>query len=132
MYTFFAPKTCEAESIVKRAAPVRSQFHMWSMKCGVPFSFLRFVRISQPDSVTSRVCSNWAENKPSAVTAVQSSGQETSRQVPSDIMGSIVKQCPGFITPTAEFSTSRGNQTTLIDVSDGIEKFYIVCKYLLA
>lgn len=38
------------------------------------------------------------------MTAVQSSGHCSFRQVPSDIIGSIVKQWPAFITPTAEFS----------------------------
>jgi hypothetical protein len=74
------------------------------MKCGVPFAFRRFVRMSQPVSVTSSVCSNCADHKPSDVTAVQLSGHDTSRQAPSDIMGSMVKVCPAFITPTAEFS----------------------------
>lgn len=32
------------------------------------------VKISQPVSVTSKVCSNWAERLPSDVTAVQLSG----------------------------------------------------------
>ena len=38
------------------------------------------------------------------VEALQLSGQVTSFQVPSEIMGSIVKVCPGFITPMVLFS----------------------------
>ena len=41
------------------------------------------------------------------VEAVQLSGQVTSFQVPSDIMGSIVKVCPGFITPMVLFSAGQ-------------------------
>ena len=38
---------------------------------------------------------------------VQSSGQVTSRQLPSLIIGSMVKVWPGFITPMALFSEGR-------------------------
>lgn len=71
--------------------------------------FLFCVNISTPVSVTSKVCSNWAERLPSHVTAVQLSGQSSSLQWPSQIMGSIVKQWPGFNTPIALLSTKDMN-----------------------
>ena len=74
---------------------------------------------STPVSVTTIVCSNCADNFPSCtamsvnrqqctytgtwVTLVQLSGQVWSPHTPSLIIGSIVKQWPGFITPTALF-----------------------------
>lgn len=61
----------------------------WVMKWGRMLSRRR-VRISQPVSVTSSVCSNCAERFPSLVTAVQPSGQVSSCQPPSQIIGSIV------------------------------------------
>ena len=67
---------------------------------GPPGDFLFLaVRSSTPCSVTSIVCSNWALSLPSLVVAVQSSGQLISCQVPSLIIGSIVKIIPGFMTP---------------------------------
>ena len=57
------------------------------------------VRASTPSSVTSSVCSNCADRFPSVVVAVQSSGHERHWAVPSQIMGSIVKVCPGAIRP---------------------------------
>lgn len=78
-----------------------------SMNQGFPSLVRRLVKISQPVSVTNRVCSNWAENKPSAVTAVQLSGHCLSRHVPSDIIGSMVNTLPAFITPTALFSKKK-------------------------
>ena len=54
-------------------------------------SSARAVRISQPLSVTTTVCSNCALLLPSAVTEVQPSGHITSRKLPALIMGSIVK-----------------------------------------
>lgn len=53
------------------------------------------------------MCSNCAERFPSAVTAVQLSGQWISFHVPSQIMGSMVKVCPGLTMPTALFSTKH-------------------------
>ena len=41
------------------------------------------------------------------VEAVQLSGQVTSFHVPSEIIGSIVKVCPGFITPMVLFSAGQ-------------------------
>ena len=58
---------------------------------------------AKPSSVTKNVCSNCADFDPSAVTAVQSSGQVRSRHPPRLIIGSIVKMWPAFITPTALF-----------------------------
>ena len=55
-----------------------------SMNQGWP-SFVRLlVRISQPMSVTRKVCSNCADLLPSCVTAVQLSGQVESRHVPAN------------------------------------------------
>ncbi len=53
------------------------------------------VRTSAPSSVTTRVCSNWAVRRPSAVTAVQPLSHIFSRQVPMVIIGSMVKVIPG-------------------------------------
>jgi hypothetical protein len=54
--------------------------------------------------VTRKVCSNWAERRPSLVTAVQLSGQVTSAQDgPRLIIGSTVKVWPGRMMPTALF-----------------------------
>ena len=56
--------------------------HFLSIKCGLPsFSRLR-VKISQPVSVTSSVCSNCADRFPSSVTAVHLSGHISSRHTP--------------------------------------------------
>eukprot|EP00981_Chlorochromonas_danica_P001211 scaffold268_cov210-Ochromonas_danica.AAC.6 len=61
-------------------------------------SFL--VNTSTPVSVMSKVCSNWAEGSPSAVVAVQSSGQVTGAPLlPKLIIGSMVKVWPGAMTP---------------------------------
>ena len=51
---------------------------------------------STPVSVTTMVCSNWAESLPSWVTEVQLSGQVWSPHTPSEIIGSMVKQWPGW------------------------------------
>ena len=56
------------------------------------------VSTSTPSSVTSTVCSNCAVRLPSAVTAVQPSSQSLCCQVPSVIIGSMVKVMPGRIT----------------------------------
>jgi len=45
-----------------------------SIKYGCPSRSSRFVRTSHPLSVTNRVCSNWADSRPSCVTDVQLSG----------------------------------------------------------
>lgn len=58
------------------------EYH-WVMKWGRALSRRR-VRISQPVSVTSSVCSNCAERFPSLVTAVQPSGQVSSCQPPEN------------------------------------------------
>ena len=50
------------------------------------------------------VCVCFKHSSRTVVEAVQLSGQVTSFQVPSEIMGSIVKVCPGFITPMVLFS----------------------------
>lgn len=99
----------------------------WSMNQGLPSLVWRFVKISQPVSVTKSVCSNWAENLPSLVTAVHWSGhclsfhilskrvgffsiiisiwKSTKKNIyPSDIIGSMVNTFPALITPTALFS----------------------------
>lgn len=55
----------------------------WVMKWGRMLSRRR-VRISQPVSVTSSVCSNCAERFPSLVTAVQPSGHVSSCQPPAN------------------------------------------------
>jgi len=55
------------------------------------------VRISIPISVTSRVCSNWADRPPSNVTAVQLSFHMAYLAVPWLRIGSIVKVIPGAI-----------------------------------
>lgn len=72
------------------------------MKYGLPLALP--VTTSTPVSVTTKVSSNCALSFPSTVTAVQSSGHCSSRQLPAFIMGSIVKLWPGFITPIALFS----------------------------
>lgn len=59
------------------------EFYIWLRKCARPLSSRRRVRISQPVSVTSRVCSNWADRFPSLVTAVQPSGHVSSCQPPT-------------------------------------------------
>merc|ERR1712087_778055 len=65
---------------------------------------LRAVNTSHPVSVTRNVCSNCAEGLPFSVTAVQLSGHNLSPpSLPKLIIGSTVKTCPGFITPTALF-----------------------------
>ena len=53
------------------------------MKYGWPSRSSRFVKTSQPVSVTSRVCSNCADRRPSCVTDVQLSGHVWSRHVPN-------------------------------------------------
>ena len=50
------------------------------------------------NSVTSTVCSNWAERDPSAVTTVQPSSRRLVGQPPALIMGSMVKTMPGTST----------------------------------
>ena len=76
--------------------------YTWSIKYGTwLFSPFLAVRTSTPLSVTTIVCSNWADNFPSCVTEVQLSGHVWSVQTPWEIIGSIVKAWPGFITPTA-------------------------------
>lgn len=82
----------------------------WSMNHGWPLFVRRLVKISQPVSVTRSVCSNCAEKSPSVVTAVQSSGHCLSRQLPSEIIGSMVNTLPAFITPTAVFSVANVNR----------------------
>ena len=72
-------------------------YQIWKHKGGDVSNLL--VRTSQPDSVISMVCSNWADLWPSAVTAVQSSFQRRSLYVPWFIIGSIVKICPSLINP---------------------------------
>lgn len=62
----------------------RSLAYIWLRKGARPFSRWQ-VRISQPVSVTSRVCSNWAERLPSLVTAVQPSGHVSSCQPPETL-----------------------------------------------
>lgn len=57
--------------------------HMASIKWGWPSFSRLLVSTSQPVSVTSKVCSNWADLLPSWVTAVQLSGQVWSRHVPA-------------------------------------------------
>lgn len=59
------------------------------------------VSVSTPVSVIRKVCSNWADLCPSAVTAVQLSGHVISLCTPALIIGSMVKICPGFIKPVA-------------------------------
>ena len=66
------------------------------------------VRISAPSAVTRMVCSNCAERSPSAVTAVQPSGQRAARQSPSVIIGSMVKTMPGTMVVRARGSTWWG------------------------
>lgn len=61
------------------------------------------VKTSHPSYVMRRVCSNCADLCPSAVTAVQLSGQVISLCTPALIIGSIVKTCPAFIKPVALF-----------------------------
>jgi len=58
--------------------------YRWSIKCGWPPWSSRFVRTSQPLSVTSRVCSNCADRRPSCVTDVQLSGHIWSRHDPGN------------------------------------------------
>lgn len=53
------------------------------MKWNCPFFSWREVKMSQPSSVTSSVCSNWADSRPSTVTAVHLSGHISSRQLPA-------------------------------------------------
>ena len=55
-------------------------------------------------SSMSGVCTCIKHCPRTVVEALQLSGQVTSFQVPSEIMGSIVKVCPGFITPMVLFS----------------------------
>lgn len=59
------------------------------------------MRISQPVSVTSRVCSNWADRFPSLVTAVQPSGHVSSCQPPETLR-----------TDAHSFGLHTSNQTT--------------------
>lgn len=77
------------------------------MKWGCPLLFLLRVKISHPVSFTNKVFSNCADHWPSAVTAVHLSGHISSRHVPIEIIGSIVKQWPAFITPIARFSMKK-------------------------
>ena len=55
------------------------------------------------DSVPG-VCTCIKHSSRTVVEAVQLSGQVTSFQVPSEIIASIVKVCPGFITPMVLFA----------------------------
>lgn len=71
-------RPCQVQS---SACPGGSAY-IWLRKWARPLSSIRRVRISQPVSVTSRVCSNWAERFPSLVTAVQPSGHVSSCQPP--------------------------------------------------
>ena len=50
------------------------------------------------------VCACIKHSSRTVVEAVQLSGQVTSFQVPSEIMGAIVTVCQGFITPMVLFS----------------------------
>ena len=54
-----------------------------SMNHGCPSLLRRAVSVSQPVSVTRKVCSNCAERLPSCVTDVQLSGHVLSRHVPA-------------------------------------------------
>ena len=63
------------------------------------------MRTSTPSSVTTSVCSYCAVRRPSAVTAVQPSGQMRSRHEPIVIIGSIVNVIPGSSTVTARGSS---------------------------
>ena len=56
------------------------------------------VRISAPSSVMSRVCSNWADGRPSAVSTVHSSSHSTQSGVPRLSIGSMVNVIPGSMT----------------------------------
>ena len=58
------------------------------------FSLLRWVSTSNPSRVTAMVCSNWADNFPSAVTTVQPSSLVTVLWVPWLIIGSMVNTMP--------------------------------------
>jgi hypothetical protein len=53
-----------------------------------------FVSISGSPSVTSKVCSKWAESDPSAVTTVQPSESVSVRQSPAVSIGSSAKVMP--------------------------------------
>ena len=50
------------------------------------------------------VCVSIKHSSRTVVETVQLSGQVTSFQVPSEIIASIVKVCPGFITPMVLFA----------------------------
>ena len=67
------------------------------------------VRISQPESVMSSVCSNWALRLPSAVTTVHPSGHIASLCPPRLIMGSMVKVWP-FCNATTHSEADRAGQ----------------------
>src|SRR5690606_30333712 len=57
-------------------------------------SSLRAVRTSTPVAVTARVCSHWAERRPSRVSTVQPSLCSLVPDFPALIIGSIVKVKP--------------------------------------
>lgn len=59
------------------------------------------VRISAPESVTSRVCSNCAVRRRSFVSTVHPSSHMSQDTVPSVIMGSMVNVMPGSMTVVA-------------------------------
>jgi hypothetical protein len=54
------------------------------------------VKTSTPVSVTPTMCSNWADRERSRVTAVQPSESTFTCGRPRLIMGSMVKNMPGF------------------------------------
>ena len=60
--------------------------------------------MSAPSSVTTIVCSNCADRRPSTVTAVQSSSHIRCCHEPWAIIGSIVKVMPGRMTVAARGS----------------------------
>eukprot|EP00126_Sphaerothecum_destruens_P015681 Sdes_comp9721_c0_seq1m1221 len=62
------------------------------------------VKISQPSSVTTIVCSYWAERFPSEEIKVHSSGRSTESMHPSTKTGSIVKAIPGWRMQLLSFS----------------------------
>ena len=53
------------------------------------------VRISLPASVTTIVCSNWADQEPSLVSTVQPSSHCVVRGLPKVSIGSTVNVMPG-------------------------------------
>src|SRR5688572_3432372 len=82
--------------ILKSPRHAPRSFHQVIRYGGQSYPCGERVKISQPLSVTPMVCSNWADKERSRVTAVQPSDSTFTSGLPELIIGSMVKNIPGF------------------------------------